>query len=598
MKRKQLYIFMSVWALLIVLLLAIFYIPKYIKVTPECNVNKIDIWTYKTKSREYPVVLPTRLKEEQVEIYTTLPEKFEDRQILCFWTFDQDVKVFLDDTLIYEMGEELRFGKSMISQWNYVDIPSGMDGHMLKIQMETPYKAHDISLKEVIYGSADEIQRWMIKNFGIAQMLDHLIIIAGIIFILSGILRNLEYRYRMCHICFGVTAILFGIGMRLGMQGLSQYWINGNVAMMVFYLCFFMIPIPLTIYLRIRAHRIPIFVKICSIMLVAECLTILVVFGMQALGIRDIRENLMLGQIGLLFSISWSIFVAMTYYIKRRKSISILTVANGFLLMIAVGSEWANENILYRVAHTGVIVRLCILTIIVFEFIMLFLYVKEKEKIQKRIQEDNRNLQLQVMTGQIRPHFILNTLGAIRSLIRIDANRASDLLYDFSKYVRRNMEQKDYSKLIPFLEELDYIKTYLKLETLRFDDKLQVEYDIKEKGFWILPLTIQPFVENAVKHGLLEKKHGGTVTIATYKENDKVIISIKDDGVGFDTYEFWAGFENRKSVGMKSAIFRLEKEMNAECQIESSMQEENSGTWIKIILPEKGVYKNANNNRR
>ena len=160
------------------------------------------------------------------------------------------------------------------------------------------------------------------------------------------------------------------------------------------------------------------------------------------------------------------------------------------------------------------------------------------------------------------------------------------------------MEQKDYSKPIPFLEELDYIKTYLKLETLRFDEKLQVKYDIREKGFWILPLTIQPFVENAVKHGLLEKKQGGTVTIVTYKENDKIIISIQDDGVGFNTKEFWAGFENRKSVGMKSAIFRLENEMNAECQIESSMQEESSGTRIKIILPEKGVYKNANNNRR
>ena len=558
----------------------------------------MDVWTYKTERREYPVLLPIRLQEEYAELYTTLPEKFEDGQTLCFWTNNQEVDVFLDETLIYETKEELYFGKSMVSQWNFVDIPNGMSGHMLEIHLRTPYKMQNLPLKKVIYGSTDEIQSWMSKTFGIALMLDYLIVITGLIFILCGILRDLEYRYRMCHICFGITAILFGVSMRMGMQGLPQYWLNASMATILSYLAFFMIPIPLTIYVRIRAHRIPIFVKICSIMLVAECLTVLGVFGMQALGIRDIQENLIFGQVGILVSVFWSVFVAMTYYIKRRKSISILTVANGFLLMIAVIAEWTNANILYNVTYAPVIVRICIMTIIVFEFIMLFLHIKEKEKIQKRIQEDNRNLQMQVLTGQIHPHFILNTLGAIRSLIRIDANRASDLLYDFSKYVRKNMEQKDYSKPIPFLEELDYIKTYLKLETLRFDEKLQVKYDIREKGFWILPLTIQPFVENAVKHGLLEKKQGGTVTIVTYKENDKIIISIQDDGVGFNTKEFWAGFENRKSVGMKSAIFRLENEMNAECQIESSMQEESSGTRIKIILPEKGVYKNANNNRR
>lgn len=232
-------------------------------------------------------------------------------------------------------------------------------------------------------------------------------------------------------------------------------------------------------------------------------------------------------------------------------------------------------------------VRICLSVIIVIGVAILGIHVKRKKDERICLAQENKNLQLQVLTGQIRPHFILNTLGAIRTLIPQDPERASDLLYEFSKYIRSNMEQKDYSKPIPFLEEIDYIETYLSLETLRFGEKLHVEYDIVEDEFWILPLTIQPFVENAVKHGLLPKKSGGTVWISTKKTGTYFEVEIRDDGVGFDTKEFWKGLKQRKTVGMKSALFRLEHEMHATCDIQSSMEPDNSGTCVKIRIPEK-----------
>lgn len=592
MKRKLKIIILVVWVLAVMLVMSMSFFSKHTKDASNHHINKIDIWTYRGEDREKPVLLPVSIKEDQVEIYTILPENFDIRQTICFWTRFHDVEVFLDDELIYKTEEDHHLGKTMVAQWNYIDIPEEMAGHELTIKLTSPYKIYKIFLEKVVYGSTQDIQKWMYNSFGIIQLMDWLLIIGGILFILFAIFRNLEKRYRMCHIYFGITAILFGISMRLGMQGIPQYWINEGNAAMLAYFAQFLIPIPLTIYVKLRVHRVPIFVNISSALLGLEGLNILVAFGMHGFGIRDIQGNLWLGQLWILISVCWAVFVAVSYYIKRRKSISILTVANGFILVFVVLAGWINAELLFDVAYVELIIRICTLTIIVFEFVMLFLHIKEKEKAQKRIKEDNKNLQLQVLTGQIRPHFILNTLGAIRSLLPEDANRASDLLYDFSKYIRKNMEQKDYSKPIPFLEELDYIQTYLKLEKLRFDEKLKVEYNIEETGFWILPLTIQPFVENAVKHGLLEKKQGGTVSISSYKDREKIIIKIQDDGVGFDTKEFWQGFENRKSVGMRSAIIRLENEMKAECQIESSMQEECSGTCIKIILPQKrGISK-------
>lgn len=245
-----------------------------------------------------------------------------------------------------------------------------------------------------------------------------------------------------------------------------------------------------------------------------------------------------------------------------------------------------------------IFIHIFLIAIILLEIIRIRIYIKNEKKKQEKLKEENKNLQLQILTGQIRPHFILNTLGAIRTMIHKDPDRASDLLYDFSKYIRKNMEQKDYSKPIPFLEELDYIKTYLSLETLRFEDKLHVEYDIFEDEFFILPLTVQPFVENAVKHGLLPTKGGGTVYISTRRTEGFIEVQIMDNGVGFDVKKFWDGLEERKTVGMKSAIFRLKNEMNAVIDIKSSMEPGMSGSVIKIQIPEKGALINENNNRR
>jgi sensor histidine kinase YesM len=160
------------------------------------------------------------------------------------------------------------------------------------------------------------------------------------------------------------------------------------------------------------------------------------------------------------------------------------------------------------------------------------------------------------------------------------------------------MEKKDYSRKVPFLEEMDYIETYLKLEQLRFEDRIQVIFDIQIHDFWILPLSIQPFVENAVKHGLLAKKEGGHIWITTKELEKEIQIIVQDDGVGFDTKAFWKEIGEIKSIGLKSSLFRLENDMNAVCKMESSMEPENSGTYIEIRIPKKEVTKDENNNRR
>ena len=207
------------------------------------------------------------------------------------------------------------------------------------------------------------------------------------------------------------------------------------------------------------------------------------------------------------------------------------------------------------------------------------------ENQKEKTEEENKKLQFQLLSSQIRPHFILNTLGAIRSMVTEDAEKASDLLYDFSMYLRKNIEEKDYMKPIPFGEELDYIETYLRLEQTRFGERLKVNYRIEEKEFWVLPLTIQPFVENAVKHGLFPKKHGGTLEIATSKQDGNIVIEIRDDGVGFEVEKLQQILNEKKSVGLRSAIYRIETEMRGQCNI-TSREQTAVGTYVRVILPQ------------
>ena len=134
--------------------------------------------------------------------------------------------------------------------------------------------------------------------------------------------------------------------------------------------------------------------------------------------------------------------------------------------------------------------------------------------IQKNIdlameEEKNKDAKIKLMLSQIRPHFIYNSLSSITTLIEIDPKKAQEALDNFTDYLRMNLSSITETKLIPFEYELKHIKTYVELEKIRFNDRINIIYDIKSMDFNVSPLSIQPIVENAIKHGILKKIEGG-----------------------------------------------------------------------------------------
>ena len=207
------------------------------------------------------------------------------------------------------------------------------------------------------------------------------------------------------------------------------------------------------------------------------------------------------------------------------------------------------------------------------------------ESIRAALQEKEMQAELEkskttVMLSQIQPHFLYNSLGAIRELCRQDPEEARSALGTFITYLRGNMDSIQREHTIHFSKELDHISAYLQLERLRFGEDLNVIFDIQEKDFFIPSLTIQPLVENAVKHGVCSREEGGTVTLHTHREDNVVVVKVQDDGIGFNMNNL----DKVEHVGLKNVRKRLKYIVNGTLEIESK---ENVGTIATITINDR-----------
>lgn len=260
------------------------------------------------------------------------------------------------------------------------------------------------------------------------------------------------------------------------------------------------------------------------------------------------------------------------FYIKKRtvgKTLALMSVGILPAVSLLILPEW--DPIPQYAATT---LAILIIYILFNKEISLQLREREKELEESRIS---------IMISQIQPHFLYNSLNAIRELCRINPEKARQALTDFSKYLRGNMDSLSNAGPILFSNELSHIKNYLNLEQLRLGDDLRVVYDIKEDDFYIPALSIQPLVENAVKHGIFNKVGGGTVTIKTFEEDDDYIIEITDDGIGFDTENPKSGdLSKRSHIGLKNTKNRIVQISGGSLEIKSKP---GKGTTATVKIP-------------
>ncbi len=178
----------------------------------------------------------------------------------------------------------------------------------------------------------------------------------------------------------------------------------------------------------------------------------------------------------------------------------------------------------------SVVVLLLSLTMVLMH-IIIDLENSERVRRQEAIIADDR---IRIMISQVQPHFLFNALNSIYVLCEKDPKQAQEAVGDFSEYLRANLESLETSRLISLKDEMEHVDTYLKLEKMRFQEQLMIEKGEVLEEIRIPALSLQPIVENAVRHGIGHKKDGGTVSIGSYATEDEYVVYVKDDGVGFE----------------------------------------------------------------
>ena len=188
------------------------------------------------------------------------------------------------------------------------------------------------------------------------------------------------------------------------------------------------------------------------------------------------------------------------------------------------------------------------------------------------------------LQAQIQPHFLFNTLTAVAALSEIDTARMRSLLQAFGDYLRASFAFDNTDKLVTLKHELNLVRSYLYIEKERFEDRLQVTWDMDESiPLFIPPLTIQPIVENAVRHGIMKRARGGTVHIRIVHNDDYAEISIADNGVGIpdDKLKQLLTPGNASGIGLLNTDRRLKQLYGQGLQIHSTTDQ---GTTVSFIV--------------
>ena len=208
---------------------------------------------------------------------------------------------------------------------------------------------------------------------------------------------------------------------------------------------------------------------------------------------------------------------------------------------------------------------------------------RELEAEQQLLKQELQENRISIMLSQMKPHFIFNTLNTIYHLCDIDLEKAKTTLSSFSTYLRNNINNLGQSEMIFFEKELSFVNAYLDIEKVRFDDELLISFDIGVSDFKLPVLTVQPIVENAVKHGTSKKEGISHLYISTRETERFYEIEIRDTGVGFDSNI--KKNDGDKHIGIDNVRQRLRSLCNGTLTIESTL---GVGTTALIQIPKNG----------
>lgn len=506
---------------------------------------------------------------------------------ICSYLDHIGMSVYADGQLVYESSCE-EYPDMCGKMWIAWDVPEENSGGEIEIRLFNPHR----------YGNPDAYREFLDSMFfGRTQILKNDLekdslpfLIAGIFVIVFSIaLIGTAIGYLLLKLPdsilllkLGVLSIMMGVYILIDTRDISlrinQTVFHTYVCQLSILLAAWILGICITHLLKDKRKQIG---KTVMYVLTA---TDFVLMGSVLCGAIKLYDT---GACWAVVQGTVSLFLLILCILEiktAKKKERILMVSGGFLLAVLLLELWNGRRGWWE---TGIVVKVTFLVIFVLQLGWAVMSVSrnyQNAMKMKKMKEEIRNSRIVLSMSQIKIHFIFNILNAICGMCEYDPQKADETLVMFSRYLRHYIHIMDKDELESLSKSMEYLEDYIQLEQIRFGNKIKFVKILEEEEFMLPPLILQPIVENAIRHGLLPKKHGGTIALHTWKEEDSHIIEIADDGAGFDVNSI----REEDSIGMKNVRFRLQYMVNGTMETKSTPGE---GTTVTIRIPCAGKMK-------
>lgn len=515
---------------------------------------------------------------ETIVLENQLPDQLYN-QVLYFYAKDLEVRIYIDDELIYsfEMQDDFEFLKTPGVSRNTIEIPSEFSGGTVRIELTSQFENRFMNTISGIY----LVDSGQAQNIYLQQNRVYIIMVL-ILFMMTLVSYTEAWVWERKEIkkYFGTLGTLYLsiLLWSVGMSGLLDYvWHRPIVSYMISVLCVLVMPIIAYELVDITYQNSSKLLRWFSVIIWSN---FYLQIGLQFLFGISLMEMLwfsyILYAVGAFFVLCLLIDHLRTCKHKDEINwnfVSVFVILAGVLVEIGV--------LLLLPKRTDLIGVAGLLGTFMYLNINQFIIIRREAKTDSEksiLQEHYAQLQNTVLVQQINAHFIFNTLNTISALCKHDAKEADRAIRLFATYMRSYMHMVADKENIPFAEELKLVQSTLEIEKLRFSDRFHYSFDLSYSTFELPPLSIQILVENAIIHGLRRISGNGHISVTVYRADDRIQIIVEDNGSGFDLQTL----EDKESVGLRNLEKRLEIMAKGTLVIESVVGE---GTKATIELP-------------
>ncbi len=497
------------------------------------------------------------------------PEIRKEQSTLTFGINHAVTDIYFQDSLLMSYGADIDEKGLLICHHNYfVTIPDDAWGHELTVCIRaTENKAFNRIAKLWLYPTDKAYHYYFDIEFG--RLIIAIVVLTISLVLLLALPILVRYRHRSLNYLF---VALFGIFSSVWMilaEGIQQFFEIDSYLITTFEFVAFIaqiLPLCGRIMIEESSKRKR---KYLSMLLCADTVFVFVICLLNYSNIMHFSVTV--GYSTYYIAINGIVFVLNSFSGADTSALSRRLSMIGISILCSAGIFDVIRFNLYRSTGTAMFNetrKTFPLGVLIFFMLLVFSAILN----DREMQEADRENRSRLMASQIQPHFLYNTLASIREIIFEDPQYAADILLDFTTYLRGAVRAMSDVKVISFSEELKNIESYVKIEKMRMGDRLNVDYQIECSDFAVPPLSIQPLVENSIKHGIYKRgSSGGSVSIRSYIDNNNYIVQIFDTGVGFDVEEFYRISESRQteSAGLKNVSSRLEEVVHASLNIVS-----------------------------